>query len=55
VLESLVAMATKAHEPVQEGTFTRTDRHERDRRAKMGKHDEPEQPKKQKKNVQTKS
>ncbi|MFN7894112.1 MAG: sulfatase/phosphatase domain-containing protein, partial [Pirellula sp.] len=55
VLESLVAMATKAHEPVQEGTFTRTDRHERDRRAKMGKHDEPEPPKKQKGNAKAKS
>ena len=55
VLESLVALATKAHEPVQEGTFTRTDRHERDRRAKMGKHDEPEPPKKQKGNAKAKS
>jgi arylsulfatase A-like enzyme len=40
VLESLVAMSRKAHEPVVEGTFARTDRHERDRRAKMGKEDE---------------
>lgn len=45
VVESMVLLATKAHEPVVEGTFTRTDRHERDRRAKMGKQDEPEPPK----------
>jgi hypothetical protein len=28
-------------EPVREGTFASTDRHERDRRAKFGKRDEP--------------
>jgi len=41
-LAKLTALAAKAHEPVQEGTFSRTDRHERDRRAKFGKQDEPE-------------
>jgi arylsulfatase A-like enzyme len=39
VLAKLTALAAKAHEPVQEGTFTRTDRHERDRRAKFGRQD----------------
>ncbi|MCP5520442.1 MAG: sulfatase-like hydrolase/transferase [Verrucomicrobiales bacterium] len=38
----LAALAASAHEPVREGTFSRTDRHERDRRAKFGKQDEPE-------------
>jgi len=42
VLSKLVALAAKAHEPVREGTFSRTDRHERDRRAKYGKQDDPE-------------
>lgn len=42
VLSRLVTLATKAHEPVHEGTFSRTDRHERDRRAKYGKHDDPD-------------
>jgi arylsulfatase A-like enzyme len=41
-LAKLTALAAVAHEPVREGTFSRTDRHERDRRAKFGKHDEPE-------------
>ena len=41
-LAKLTALAAKAHEPVQEGTFSHTDRHERDRRAKFGKQDEPE-------------
>jgi len=40
VLAQLVALAQKAHEPVREGTFSRTDRHERDRRAKYGKQDD---------------
>lgn len=50
MLAKLTALATKAHEPVREGTFSRTDRHERDRRAKFGKQDEPEssEPKKAK-------
>jgi arylsulfatase A-like enzyme len=42
VLAKLTALAAKAHEPVREGTFARTDRHERDRRAKFGKQDQPE-------------
>lgn len=41
MLEKLAALAEKAHEPVREGTFTTTERHERDRRAKFGKQDEP--------------
>jgi arylsulfatase A-like enzyme len=43
-LPRLIALAEKAHEPVREGTFTSTDRHERDRRAKFGKQDEPNAP-----------
>lgn len=39
-LAKLVALAEKAHEPVREGSFSRTDRHERDRRAKFGKQDD---------------
>jgi arylsulfatase A-like enzyme len=42
ILARLTALAAQAHEPVREGTFSRTDRHERDRRAKFGKQDEPE-------------
>lgn len=42
VLAKLQALAIQAHEPVREGTFTSTARHERDRRAKFGRHDEPE-------------
>jgi arylsulfatase A-like enzyme len=41
VLAELKALAAKAHEPVREGTFTTTERHERDRRAKFGKQDDP--------------
>lgn len=44
LLGKLTSLATQAHEPVREGTFTRTDRHERDRRAKFGRQDEPETP-----------
>jgi arylsulfatase A-like enzyme len=40
ILAKLTALATKAHEPVREGTFTSTDRHERDRRAKFGKQED---------------
>lgn len=40
VLAKLSALADKAHEPAREGTFSRTDRHERDRRAKFGKQDD---------------
>ena len=40
VLTKLTALAAKAHEPAREGTFSSTDRHERDRRAKFGKQDD---------------
>ena len=52
VVAKLSALAEKAHAPVMEGTFERTDRHERDRRAKFHKQDEtagpekPQQPRK---------
>src|SRR6185436_3242142 len=57
VLAKLTALAGKAHEPAREGTFTRTDRHERDRRAKFGKQDQPEsaEPKKTKGKAKGKS
>ena len=42
MLSRLVALAESAHQPVQEGTFSTTVRHERDRRAKFGKHNEPD-------------
>jgi hypothetical protein len=45
MLNTLTALAEKAHQPAREGTFTTTDRHERDRRAKFGKQDEPDAPK----------
>ncbi|MCL4204903.1 MAG: sulfatase-like hydrolase/transferase [Pirellulaceae bacterium] len=41
VLTKLKELASAAHEPAVEGTFTTTERHERDRRAKYGKHDDP--------------
>lgn len=41
VVAKLTALAAKAHTPVHEGTFTSTERHERDRRAKFGKQDDP--------------
>ena len=44
VLAKLTALAAAAHQPVREGTFADTDRHERDRRAKFGKHDDPSSP-----------
>jgi arylsulfatase A-like enzyme len=40
VLAKLTALAEDASIPTAEGTFSRTDRHERDRRAKFGKQDE---------------
>ena len=43
-LAGLIALAESAHEPAVEGSFTSTDRHERDRRAKFGKHDQPDAP-----------
>jgi arylsulfatase A-like enzyme len=44
ILARLAALAARSHEPAREGTFTTTDRHERDRRAKFGKHDQPDAP-----------
>lgn len=45
IFAKLKALAAAAHKPAVEGTFFRTDRHERDRRAKSGKHDlKPEAP-----------
>jgi arylsulfatase A-like enzyme len=44
VLARLTDLATKAHQPVREGTFASTELHERDRRAKFGKQDEPAAP-----------
>jgi arylsulfatase A-like enzyme len=41
VLARLTALAAAAHQPVREGTFADTAKHERDRRAKYGKHDDP--------------
>lgn len=40
-LAKLEKLAESAHEPAREGTFTTTERHLRDRRAKFGKQDEP--------------
>lgn len=40
VLSKLTALASQAHQPVREGSFTSTERHQRDRRAKFGKHDQ---------------
>jgi arylsulfatase A-like enzyme len=40
VLAKLKDLAAAAHEPAVEGTFSTTERHERDRRAKYGKHDD---------------
>ena len=40
ILAKLTALAAQAHEPTREGSFTKTDRHERDRRAKFGKQDD---------------
>jgi len=42
MLEQLVSLAGQAHQPVREGTFVSTERHERDRRAKFGKQDQAE-------------
>ncbi len=44
LVQQLGRLAEQAHEPAQEGTFSRTDRHERDRRAKMGRHDQTAEP-----------
>lgn len=48
ILKELVDKADKSHEPVREGTFTSTERHERDRRAKFGQQDQPQPSKKKK-------
>ena len=40
----LAALAATSHLPAVEGTFSRTDRHERDRRAKTGQQDNPTAP-----------
>ena len=44
IVARLDALAAAAHIPAVEGTFTRTDRHERDRRAKTGQQDNPNAP-----------
>ena len=41
VVAKLAAIAEKEHTPAREGSFTTTERHERDRRAKFGKQDDP--------------
>ena len=40
-LAKLKELAAAAHQPVREGTFADTAKHERDRRAKFGKQDDP--------------
>ena len=37
---TMTALAEQAHQPVVEGTFSSTERHKRDQRAKFGKHDQ---------------
>lgn len=44
IAAKLADLAEKAHAPAVEGTFSRTDRHERDRRAKTGQQDNPKAP-----------
>lgn len=44
IAAKLADLAEKAHVPAVEGTFSRTDRHERDRRAKTGQQDNPKAP-----------
>lgn len=44
ILSKLETLATKAHTPAVEGTFSKTERHERDRRAKFGQQDNPHAP-----------
>jgi arylsulfatase A-like enzyme len=41
LVAKLAAIAAREHSPAEEGTFTTTARHERDRRAKFGKQDDP--------------
>ena len=40
MLDKLMSLAAKAHEPIREGSFASNDLHQRDRRAKFGKHDQ---------------
>jgi arylsulfatase A-like enzyme len=44
IISKLSALAANAHTDAVEGTFSRTDRHQRDRRAKMGQQDNPDAP-----------
>jgi arylsulfatase A-like enzyme len=44
IVAKLEVLATTAHTPAVEGTFSRTDRHERDRRAKTGQQDNLDSP-----------
>jgi len=55
ILAKLTALAEKAHVPAVEGTFSTTERHERDRRAKFGKQDEAAAPKQKTKAGKAKS
>jgi arylsulfatase A-like enzyme len=41
LLAKLLAIAKTAHQPLKEGTYAKSDLHERDRRAKFGTHNEP--------------
>jgi arylsulfatase A-like enzyme len=42
ILRQLKVLAKQAHKPIREGSFSNTDLHERDRRAKFGKQDQAE-------------
>lgn len=44
ILPTPIGEQAKAHSPAVAGTFARTDRHERDRRAKTGQQDNPSAP-----------
>lgn len=44
-VDRLARLAQQATSPAGEGTFSRSDRHERDRRAKTGRHDDFDEPK----------
>ena len=41
LLANLIAIAHKAHEPLREGTYDKSDLHERDKRAQFGMQDQP--------------
>lgn len=49
ILTKLTTLASQAHQPAREGTFSSTDRHERDRRSKFGKQDDAPESKAKKK------